>query len=246
MISPRQTSRPTASRFTRTQLAALFLALATLAAIPILTHPVPPLSDYPNHLARMHIIAVLDRDPDLSRFYELDWHIIPNLMMDLVVPWIDRVVDIYTAGQIFTILTFLLIMSGTTVLNRVLFGGWSAWPFIAFPLLYSGAFLLGLMNYLFGIGLALWGLAAWVHWRETWLPVRLVLATVMVGLLYVCHLFAVGLYAIGLLGFEILAPDHIGRVAAVAHPRFHPERAAVPDRAGAAGAQPDLGAGDPE
>jgi hypothetical protein len=203
MMQPRPSARPTASRFSRPQLVLLFLSLVVLAAIPIVTHPVPPLSDYPNHLARMHVIAVLDRDPDLSRYYELDWHIIPNLMMDLVVPWFDRVVDIYTAGQMFTILTFVLIMSGTTVLNRVLFGGWSAWPFIAFPLLYSGVFLLGLMNYLFGIGLALWGLAAWVHWRERWLPVRLVLATAVVALLYVCHLFAVGLYAIGLLGFEI-------------------------------------------
>ena len=196
-------ARHAGSRFTHLQLVVIFAALAALIAIPVATHPVPPLSDYPNHLARMHVIAVIDHNPDLARYYELDWQLIPNLMMDLVVPWLTRIFNIYVAGQVFTVLTFVLIISGTTALNRALFGRWSAWPFISFPLLYNGVYLVGLMNYLFGIGLALWGLAAWVHWRDTWLKRRLLIATGVVLLLYVCHLFAVGLFAIGLCGYEI-------------------------------------------
>src|SRR5262245_31114409 len=45
-------------------------------------------------------------------------------------------------------------------------GHWSVLPLIAFPLLYNDVFLVGTMNYLFGIGLSLWALATWVALRE--------------------------------------------------------------------------------
>ena len=70
--------------------------------------------------------------------------------------------NVYLAGQIFMISIFALIMSGTFALNRALFQRWSMLPLIAFPLLYNYMFLVGLVNYFFGIGLALWALAAWI------------------------------------------------------------------------------------
>ena len=120
------------------------------------------MSDYVNHLARMQVIATIKSDPDLARFYEIDWQVIPNLMMDLVVPPLVRLMNVYRAGQIYTILSFVLILSGTVALHRALFRRWSALPLIAFPLLYNNVFLVGTMNYVFGIGLALWALASWV------------------------------------------------------------------------------------
>ena len=50
-------------------IAALFVALTAITSIPVLLHPWPPISDYINHLARMHIIASINNDPDLARFY---------------------------------------------------------------------------------------------------------------------------------------------------------------------------------
>src|SRR6266576_2470577 len=69
--------------FSGLQTAVLFVVFALVASIPVITHPVPPLTDYVNHLARMHVIATIGTDSDLSRFYEIDWQIIPNLMMGL-------------------------------------------------------------------------------------------------------------------------------------------------------------------
>src|SRR5216683_7009313 len=43
--------------FSTGQIAALFVLFAAIAAIPILFHPLPPLSDYINHLSRMRVIA---------------------------------------------------------------------------------------------------------------------------------------------------------------------------------------------
>jgi hypothetical protein len=137
-----------------------------VALVPIATHPLPPLSDYVNHLARTHVIDAIGTDSNLSRYYTVEWQIIPNLMIDLIVPVLHRFMSVYLAGQIFTILAFLLIASGALVLSRALNGRWSPVPLVALPLLYNGVLLVGVMNYVFGIGLVLWALALWVMLRE--------------------------------------------------------------------------------
>jgi hypothetical protein len=192
-----------AVRFRAGQIAVLFIALAAIASIPILLYPWPPLSDYINHLARMHVIATIGSDPDLALFYQIEWQVIPNLMMDLIVPILQRVMNVYLAGQAYTIITFVLILSGTLALNRQLYRHWSVLPLIAFPLLYNKVLLVGTMNYLFGIGLALWALATWVALRERALVLRLAVSTLFVLALFFCHLFAVGVYGLGLLAFEL-------------------------------------------
>jgi hypothetical protein len=53
--------------------AALFVLLLAITSIPVVLHPWPPMSDYINHLARMQVIASINTDPDLARFYEIDW-----------------------------------------------------------------------------------------------------------------------------------------------------------------------------
>ncbi len=197
-------SAAAAQDFSAPQIGVIFFVLTLLISIPIWTHPLPPLSDYVNHLARMHVIATLGRNPELARYYEIIWQIIPNLSMDLIVPTIGRVMNIYLAGQVFMILMFTVIMAGTMVLNRALIGRWSVMPLIAFPLLYNYVFLVGLMNYLFGIGLSLWALAAWVFLRERIWPLRLIVSTLFVCALFFCHLSALGVYGIGILSFEMM------------------------------------------
>jgi hypothetical protein len=116
-----------AARFSARQIAVLFITLAAIASVPILLYPWPPLSDYINHLARMHVIATIGSDRDLALFYQVDWQVIPNLMMDLIVPILQRVMNVYLAGQVYTIMTFVLILSGTLALNRQLYRHWSSW-----------------------------------------------------------------------------------------------------------------------
>ena len=179
----------------------LFLAVTAALSVPILTHPLPPLTDYINNLARAHVIATIGTDADLQRYYSIEWRIIPNLMTDLAVPILNRLTTIYRAGQLFTLSAFVLILSGTFALNRVLFGRWSMVPIAAALLVYNEVLLVGVMNYVFGIGLALWALATWIALRER--PWRFAASTVFVIALFFCHLFALGLYGLGLLAFEL-------------------------------------------
>src|SRR5438309_10045783 len=66
-------------RFRAGQSAILFIALAAIASIPILLYPWPPLSDYINRLARMHVIATSGSHPNLALLYQLEWQVIPHL-----------------------------------------------------------------------------------------------------------------------------------------------------------------------
>jgi hypothetical protein len=200
-VAPPQRLRR-ATSFSATQVAVVCGALLMLVSIPILTQPLPPIEDYVNHLARMHVMASVGSDRDLARYYEIDWQIVPNLMMDLVVPRLAQMIGIYKAGQAFTIVTFALILSGTLALNRALFRRWSLLPLIVAPLLYNYAFLTGVMNYLFGIGIALWATAAWVALRERHWAWRMAASAAFVIVLFFCHLFALGVYGVALLAIE--------------------------------------------
>lgn len=186
----------------RATIVVLFLAVALALAVPIVTHPLPPLTDYANNLAGAHVIATIGSDVDFQRFYTIEWGVIPNLMMDLVVPVLSRVVGIYPAGQAFTLAAIVLIFSGTFALHRALFARWSVAPIAAGLILYNEVLLVGVMNYVFGIGLALWALTIWIALRERPWPLRFAASTLFVVALFFCHLFAVGLYGLGLLAFE--------------------------------------------
>jgi hypothetical protein len=189
--------------FTQATIAILFVALITAASIPILTHTFPPLADYLNHLGRTYIINNIDSNPELSRFYFTKWQILPNLMIDVAMLVLNPFMDVYRSGQTFTVAAFILILSGTLALNRALHGRWSAVPLIAAPLLYNQVLLVGVMNYIFGIGLALWAFAAWVALRDRPWPWRIGLSTLFAVALFFCHLYAVGVYGLVVLAFEL-------------------------------------------
>ncbi len=181
----------------------VFLLLLFAAAAPIFADTIPPLADYVNHLGRMHVLASIGSDPILARLYEIDWAIIPNLVMDLVVPLLNRWMNIYLSGQVFIFVIIVLLATGPMAVHRALFGVLSPWPLLAFPFMYNAVFLLGLMNYLFGLGVALWGMAAWIHLRNRRPLLRAGVSLAFVLITFTCHLFALGLYGMALLAMEL-------------------------------------------
>ena len=187
------------------EFAIAFVALTLLVVFPVFLVDVPPLADYVNHLGRMRVIAVEGIDPDLTAFYRIDWQLIPNLAMDLIVPVLDRFLDIYRAGQVFTALTLLAMVTGPMAVHKALYGKANAFPLVAFVLVFNGVLIYGMMNYLLGVGLAMWGLAVWISIQDRPLWLRLIVSTVFCFLLYVCHLYAVGLYGLAIGSYELWA-----------------------------------------
>src|SRR5215469_1720690 len=182
--------------------AALFAALLLIVCVPLLLTPLPPLVDYPNHLARMHVLAGLSRSPTLQQYYALAWRPLPDLAMDLLVPPLLGVVSLQVAGKLFLVATYFLLTGSVAVLHRVLNGRWSAWSLTAFLLIYNRLLLWGLVNFLFGLGLAFWALAGWIAWRECGVVLRLVLGAVAALAIYFAHLMAFGIYGAMIAGYE--------------------------------------------
>lgn len=181
--------------------AGIFAAFATLLAIvsiPVFSTVLPPLVDYPNHLARLHLIA-----EGGNNFYAVRWAPLPDLAADLVVPALAQIVPLEFAGKFFLVLTFALIAFGALWLNRAATGCWRWWPLLAFALLYDRILLWGFLNYLFGLGVALCGLALWLSLenRPGW---RIVLSAVAALACFFSHIAAFGLYTLGIAGIELI------------------------------------------
>jgi hypothetical protein len=177
--------------------------LLAVAIVPIWLVRLPPLVDYPNHLARMHILESENRSPVLNQYYEIHWAVLPNLGMDLVVPILARVMPLETAGRLFLSLVLGLMASGTVALHVSLYRRWSLWPLLSFLFLYNSVFLWGFLNYLFGLGLAFWGFAAWVAWRDGSAARIIPLFTAVATGLFFSHIFALGFYGLLIVGYEL-------------------------------------------
>lgn len=134
--------------------AALALALGTLL-LPVLLVPVPPLLDYPNHLARLHILADIVLAGRESAFYALDrsgaW---ANTAVDWLGVALSAVISPGAAGSVLVGLAVILPPLGAMLLNRAVFGGVHWWliPFALFA--WNGSLVFGLVSYQIGIGIA--------------------------------------------------------------------------------------------
>lgn len=191
-------------------LAPLFLLALAVALLPIVTAQTLPLLDWPNHLARMHVLRDIGDSPLLQQIYTVRWRPIPNLAMDLIVPFLGRVMSVEWAGRIFIGLAFLLLAGGTALVHRQLFGRFAYWPLLAFLFLYDRIFLLGFVNYLFALGLALVGFAIWLALERQPAWIRILVSGIASLALYLSHLFAFGVYGLAMAGFEL------GRIARAA------------------------------
>jgi hypothetical protein len=187
--------------------AAWWIALAGTCAVllvPLFLVDVPPLLDYPNHLARMYVLAFGAHDPILSQMYQQHWAIIPNLAVDLVMPEMLRVMPIYLAGRVVLGMTLLLPLVGAIVYHRVAFGVRSYWPLAAALTAYNALFILGFMNFQLSLGMALLVAAGWLRWRDGH-PMAVALGGAMATTaIFFMHVFGLLFLAV-LLGTEELA-----------------------------------------
>ncbi len=183
--------------------AGLILMTAALLA-PILVVSVPPLSDYPDHLARCFFLAFGAADPVMSRIFAARWQLVPNLAIDLIVPPLMHVLPPLVAGRVFVALVVLLPATGIIALSVALFRVLSLWQLGAGFVVYNMMFLSGSLNFQLAAGVALWGAAAWVATSDRHLGLAALLAAGFALLAYFCHLFGFGFFAV-LIGSAELA-----------------------------------------
>ena len=183
----------------RSFLVALWIIALTY---PIFSNRYIPFVDFPNHAARLHILANPDL-PILARYYEIDKSFIGNSTMDLfvrVTNWQGDVYDLMRWSFVFYLVNFQL---AALLLNRIIWGRFSTWPLIAGLAAYNAPLFWGFQNYFLAIPLALYVLAAWIAATELRLTFRVLLMAAPIFLIYALHSIAFAFLAIAIGGIEI-------------------------------------------
>src|SRR5580658_5240633 len=79
---------------------ACLVLICVLLLAPLLLIELPPLVDYPNHLARALLLADHGRDPVFAAIARQHWILTPNLALDAILPWLIDVLPVHIAGRI--------------------------------------------------------------------------------------------------------------------------------------------------
>lgn len=198
----------------------LAIFLTVLGAVPLLVLAPAPLADWPNHLARVSITNdLLNGSPFWSARYSFQGILIPNAILDAVVLGLMRLgIPISQAGSTFLLLCYALFVGGFIVLSqarRVPIGIAAALGSIVF---YTGLTVYGLVNFITGVGLAMFAAAFWMR-DDARLVRRLLIAVVATPVILFCHVVAALVFA-GLCGcYDLVRPVRtVGRRAVEALP----------------------------
>ncbi len=140
-------------RRSRPYAACASLVVALLIA-PAWLCKIAPLSDWPNHLARLHVLAHYGHSEHYRASYAPAWGPFPNLAVDLLGVPLARVLPVDLAGRALLSLALATFAWGVIELGRTLEGRWSWRALIACFFALNESLLLGYVNFTFGIGLA--------------------------------------------------------------------------------------------
>lgn len=166
------------------------LLLVLTLIVPFFLTSIPPVLDYPNHLARAFLLGPGRHDPALSHMYTPHWGIIPNLAIDIVLPQLLFVFAPDVSGRIILGASLLLPICGVIVYNFSLFGRPSFWSICSVLIAFNAGFLLGFMNFLLGTGVAFLVAAGWVRWRERYPLMTISGATSGTIIVFFCHIIS--------------------------------------------------------
>ncbi len=180
----------------------VFGILLAVSLSPLLFVAIPAMVDYPNHLARMYILASVGT-PAANPFYQTAWALYPNLAMDLVIPQMARVTGVENATRLFLLLSEILLVSGTMAIEWAVKGRVQLSAAAALIFLYALPFTWGFLNFEFGLGVALWGVAIGILVFERSWSSRLAVNTIFVAVLFASHFFTLGVYGLTLGILEI-------------------------------------------
>lgn len=144
-------SAQTGSRLTT----ALLVVQVLSFLIPVALVSVPPLLDYPNHLARYWLLAGGADHPPLSQIYGVDFNLLTNIGLDLVARWLGPWVGAGFLGSTFIALAIVLPCIGMAALNYAIFRRIDWWLLIPGLLVWNQILLAGFLNFNVGLGLAM-------------------------------------------------------------------------------------------
>ena len=180
-----------------------FLLLVAWTCTPLWIPRYLPIQDLPQHLAAIRVLhSYADPLFDFQRYFELQLFRTQYLAYYLVAHLLSFVLDLELANR----LLITACVAGTPYAVRSLLRALERderLALLALPLAYNAHLILGFVNFLMAIPLALWGLALAVHERAESKPARaLGLCAIALACFY-SHVVPFALFALGVL---LLAP----------------------------------------
>src|SRR2546423_4121872 len=127
------------------QIILAWTVLVIALLVPLCATPIVPSNDLFFHAARMFVLQN-PGTPYASDWYQVDWAVMPNLAMDIIVPPLASLIGTLPAINAFVGLTFFLIFSGTLALHYALYGRLSWLPLAACLFIYNQALFFGFLN----------------------------------------------------------------------------------------------------
>jgi len=187
---------------TRIQFFTLLTCAFCILLIPLFNHRYISINDLINHFSRVWILLHYSNTSVIHAFYRVTWHAVPNMALDIFGFVVGHFLSLDLASKLFVALAMFANLIGVAHLHHTVHGRWTIWTLIAAPLMFSRLLLVGFVNYLFGIGLALNAIAFQIALRER--PVaRFAVLTGFALATYFSHLFAFGLLGVTVFGIEL-------------------------------------------
>ncbi|SCB14003.1 hypothetical protein GA0061100_10211 [Rhizobium hainanense] len=179
---------------------AIFLILV---AVFVAVFKFPPILDYPNHYARMWLLAGGINTPPFREIYAIDWNrTFTNVGIDLAAYWLGPLVGVSLLARSLLFLAIVLPPLGAIALHRRLHGGGYYWQIGILYFAWCATLIGGFINFQIGLGMALFFATA-DHVLQSRNPVALFGWRLLAGLLLtVMHLFSLGFYMALVCGLE--------------------------------------------
>ena len=185
--------------------APLILVTTLIPLLPVAFVPLPPLLDYPNHLARLWLIAGGGVGTPLELIYDVDWSLAwVNIGIDLAALALSPILDANSVGRICIGLSLLLPSLGFILLGRIITHQWHP-LLVAGPILSMNSLLaMGFLNHQIAVGLAMLFAAGDNAWRAG--PLAKLLPRSIVGAsLAVIHPFGAFTFSVIVAGLALEA-----------------------------------------
>ena len=179
-----------------------FLGVLGIASVPGLAFDFFPFADAVNHVARFHILVNAETNPHLGTYYQSLFKINTNMGLEFLYVTLFAWADPLQFLKLANVFIAFAVIAGTALLGYALHGSWRLIDLISALFIFNYAFIFGFLNFSLGAGLALVSLGAWIILRRrSWIQAALFGA--LVGfVLYVTHLFALGLFGLAVLCVE--------------------------------------------
>ncbi|WP_205925767.1 hypothetical protein [Rhizobium sp. P38BS-XIX] len=176
--------------------------IATVAVF-VAVFKFPPILDYPNHYARMWLLAGGIHTPPFQQIYTIDWNrSFTNVGIDLLAYWLGPLIGVSLLARSLLFLAIVLPPLGAIALHRRLHAGSYYWQIAILYFAWCATLIGGFINFQIGLGMALlFATADHALQSRNWLS--LFAWRLLAGLLLtVMHIFSLGFYVALVCGLE--------------------------------------------